>query len=194
MAFWKDSRSVMEEINAGSVSKTSSGKEGIVTQPVQKGNAASVKDSVAELEDSLTKRYGNLRSALGPGTVIQGKLSFDTPVRIDGKLTGEIFSSTALIVGPKGEIDASISVKSLIVLGKVKGKIKALDAVEVCPGGELDGDVRTNLFSVAEGSRFNGYCDMGLQEKIVSVAPNDEPRSGKLDSSSDELTKLSKDK
>jgi cytoskeletal protein CcmA (bactofilin family) len=127
----------------------------------------------ANLEESLKKRFGKLRSALGPGTVIQGKLSFDTPVRIDGKLTGEVFSSTALIVGAEGRIDAKIVVASLIVMGEVKGTIIASEKVELFPGGVLDGDVQTPVLCIQEGSLFNGKCDMRRNDNVVSVRPGE---------------------
>lgn len=111
-------------------------------------------------EDSIADRFGVVRSALGDGTVIQGKLSFDTPVRIDGKLTGEIFSSKALIVGKTGVIDAKVEVACLIILGKVKGDIKATQLIELWEGGSLEGTIETERFTMEEGSLFNGRCKM----------------------------------
>ncbi len=109
---------------------------------------------------SLEERFGRLRSALGPGTVIQGKLSFDTPVRIDGKLSGEVFSSKALIVGENGSVDADIQVQSLIVMGKVTGQIKATERVELVSGGIIEADIFSPVITVEEGSQLNGTCLM----------------------------------
>lgn len=111
-------------------------------------------------DELVSERFGKIRSALGPGTVIQGKLSFDTPVRIDGKLSGEIFSSRALIVGQTGRIDAQVQVASLIIMGSVNGNIKATDRIEVWKGGVLSGEVSTPILVVQEGSWFNGACAM----------------------------------
>ncbi len=109
-------------------------------------------------EDVVAERFGGkVRSVLGAGTVIQGKLSFDTPVRIDGKLSGEVLSSKAVIVGTKGEMNAEIDVGSLVVLGNVKGVIRASEKVEIFPGGSLEGDVCSPSF-VIHGGVFNGRC------------------------------------
>ena len=117
-------------------------------------------------------RFGKLRSALGNGTVIQGRLTFDTPVRIDGKLTGEIFSSAALIVGPSGVVDATVEVSTLIVLGSVKGVVKATDRVEVYAGGTLEGSVVTPVFIMERGCTFSGDCKMPQKEAAPkSVQP-----------------------
>lgn len=122
------------------------------TQPVQRKEKST--------EELLESRYGKLHSALGSGTVIQGKLTFEVPVRIDGKLSGEVYSSEAIIVGENGEIEAEVKAKSLAVLGRVKGSVKASDRVEVFAGGVLEGEVETRSFAVAEGGVFNGACKM----------------------------------
>lgn len=114
---------------------------------------------------TLEQRFGKLRSALGPGTVIQGKLSFDTPVRIDGKLSGEVFSSSALIIGEAGVVDAKIEAQSLIILGKVKGQVKAEKLVELHSSGSFDGDLDSPSFVMQSGSTFNGSCTMGFRSE-----------------------------
>ncbi len=116
--------------------------------------------TVETFEEKISRRYGKARSALGPGTVIQGKLSFDSPVIMEGKLSGEVFSSEALIVGEKGEIQAQIKVKKLIVGGSVKGEIIATECVEILAGGRIDGDFTSPKFIVEDGGVFNGTCRM----------------------------------
>lgn len=111
-------------------------------------------------EDVLAERFGRTRSALSEGTVIQGKLSFDTPVRIDGKLSGEIFSSKVLIVGPTGKVDANLEVAALVVLGRVSGTITASERVELWSGAELQGVVRSPVLVIQEGGNFSGTSHM----------------------------------
>lgn len=111
-------------------------------------------------EEVISQRFGKTRSALGEGTVIQGKLSFDTPVRIDGRLSGEILSSRALIVGASGRVDATIEAATLIILGHVSGKVSATERVELWAGAKLEGTVRTPVLVVQEGSVFSGSTEM----------------------------------
>ena len=146
------------------------GKEVVGAQPTKVTDRAARNEfSVLEERDVLTQRFGKLRSALGEGTVINGKLSFDAPVRIDGRLKGEVYSSKALIVGETGEIDADISVQSLIVLGTVKGNIKASERVELSSGARFDGQLQTSVLVVAEGAAFNGQCQVNSANKVVNV-------------------------
>lgn len=135
-----------------------------------------------ELESMLSGRFGKLRSALGVGTLIQGRLSFDTPVRIDGKLSGEVFSSEALIVGSSGVVDASLEVASLIVLGTVKGKVKASQRVEVYSGGRLEAEVVSPLLKIEDGAHFGGKCSMPAQiREQRTVTPGSKTGEGRAD-------------
>jgi cytoskeletal protein CcmA (bactofilin family) len=151
--------------------------------PVQVSAPTSVHSSTAiSVEDRIAERYGKLRSALGSGTVIQGKLSFDTTVRIDGKLSGEIFSSKALIVGTSGTIDAQIQVASLVVMGTVKGKVKASERIELLAGGKIEGEISSPIFIMEEGAQLVGGCTFagkspaeGSDRRNEKRATNNEP-------------------
>lgn len=104
--------------------------------------------------------YQRVQSALGAGTIIQGKLSFDTPVRIDGKLSGEVFSTSTLIIGETGVVDAQVEAESLVILGKVKGQVTVREKVELRSGGELEGEVTSKSLRVETGAVLNGSCRM----------------------------------
>lgn len=128
----------------------------------------------AESLESLgagSDRYGKIRSALGPGTVIQGKLSFDTPVRIDGKLSGEVYSTKPLIVGETGDIQADVQVSALVVMGKVSGNIKATERIEILKTGEISGEISTPALVIEEGARFTGGCAMSGKAANSSQQP-----------------------
>lgn len=135
------------------------------------GEKASTPASMADLnpEDILNERFGKTRSALSAGTVIQGKLSFDTPVRIDGKLSGEVYSSKALIIGPTGQVDAQVEVACLVVLGSLKGNAKAAERLEIWAGGAFEGNIVTPVLVVQEGGAFSGDCKMPAAPKKEAV-------------------------
>lgn len=104
--------------------------------------------------------YSNLRSAFSPGTFIQGKLSFESPVKVDGQLHGELFSTALVVIGEKGSIDVRAEVESLVVFGTVKGKIRARKRIEVLPGGDLNAEIDTPVLVIHEGGLMNGECRM----------------------------------
>lgn len=114
--------------------------------------------SVSAYQD-IKRRFGsNIKSALGPGTVIEGTFSFDQPVCIDGTLTGQIQSTSVLIVGEQAEVNAKIEVGGIIILGKVRGEIRAKELVEVRSTGELIADIYSPRLVIEDGAVFNGFC------------------------------------
>lgn len=111
-------------------------------------------------EEDLQRRFGTrVKEAIGAGTVIEGKLSFDAPVRIDGSLRGEISSSSTLIVGEQGNIEADLQVGSAVIFGQVNGSIQADDLVEIRAGGILTGDIKTKRVMIEDGGIFKGSCN-----------------------------------
>lgn len=125
------------------------------TPPLEKANLR------ISTEEDLKRRFGdNIQSALGSGTMIEGRFSFETPVRIDGSMKGEIKSSSALIVGKNANVNANIKVGALIVLGNVEGEIEAEDLIEIRSSGVLLGDIITKRIALEEGGVFSGSCTM----------------------------------
>ena len=123
-------------------------------------------DASLPVDEDLHRRFGlKLRSALGAGAVMEGKLSFETPVRIDGSLFGEVTSTSTLIVGEQGVVKAQIKVGSLIVLGCVTGKVEALDLVEIKAGGRLEADIRTKRIVIENGGFFEGECKISRESE-----------------------------
>lgn len=121
-------------------------------------NTSALDDVSMDLK--LRRRFGGgVKSALGPGTVIEGCFKFDSPVRIDGTLTGNVESSSALIVGEQAIVEGDIKVGSLIVLGKVNGTIAASELLEICNSGRVEADVTTKRIAIEEGGVFLGGCN-----------------------------------
>ena len=82
-------------------------------------------------------------------------------VRVDGKLTGEIFTKDTLVIGSSAELEADIHAGSLVVSGMVKGNITAEKKVELHASAQLYGNISTPSLVIAEGVVFEGSCTMG---------------------------------
>ena len=97
---------------------------------------------------------------LGRGSEFEGKLSFEGTVRIDGKLTGEIFTDDVLIIGEGAEVKAEINVGSIIIEGSVQGNINAKRSVEIHTPGRVRGNIVTPSLFMEKGVLFDGNCQM----------------------------------
>lgn len=97
---------------------------------------------------------------LGKGSEFEGKLSFEGTVRVDGKLTGEIFTDDVLIVGEGAEVNAEVTVGSIVIQGTVRGNITAKRSVEIHSPGRVKGNINTPSLFIEKGVFFDGHCQM----------------------------------
>lgn len=107
----------------------------------------------------------DIKAFLGPGSQFEGKLLFDEIVRIDGVFRGEIMSKDTLIIGQTADIQAEVTVGTLIMSGRFRGNIKATTKVELRAPAQLDGSLETPLLIVEEGVILNGSLAMGQASK-----------------------------
>jgi cytoskeletal protein CcmA (bactofilin family) len=100
---------------------------------------------------------------LGRGSEFEGKLSFEGTVRIDGKLTGEIFTDDVLIIGEGAEVSAEINVGAIVIEGTVNGNIHAKRSVEIRTPARVRGNISTPSLFIEKGVVFDGNCQMEPQ-------------------------------
>ena len=101
-----------------------------------------------------------ITTLLGRGSAFDGKLTFEGTVRIDGRLSGEIFSEDRLIIGEGAEVRAKIEVGTLVVEGVVDGDIRALQSVELHKPARVRGNIETPSLFIDRGVIFEGNCKM----------------------------------
>jgi len=136
---------------------------------------------------------------LGKGSEFEGKLSFEGTVRVDGKLTGEIFTDDVLIVGEGAEVNAEVTVGSIVIQGTVRGNITAKRSVEIHSPGRVKGNINTPSLFIEKGVVFDGQCQMDASgaadmppprhgKKSASSVPNSSPGSNGGNSNSSSST------
>lgn len=108
----------------------------------------------------MKKSKDEINAFLGRDTEFEGKLSFTGAVRIDGKLSGEIFSNGTLIVGESAVIKAQIHIADMVISGEVHGDIFAEKKIEITVPGKLFGNIKTPKLVLEEGVIFEGNCKM----------------------------------
>ncbi|MBP1609495.1 MAG: hypothetical protein H6Q04_1730, partial [Acidobacteria bacterium] len=101
-----------------------------------------------------------MNSLLGEGVEFVGDLSFTYGLRVDGVVKGKIRSESMLIIGPKGKVDAEVSIKKIAINGEFHGVICASDRVEIHKDGKVYGDIYTPCLIIEAGALFEGKCNM----------------------------------
>lgn len=113
---------------------------------------------------------GAPRTVLFPDSSISGKLSYNLPVRIDSRFSGEIKASDLLVVGANAQVDAHIYARQLQVEGKLAGTVQVIGCFEIMPGGQFQGEFKAGELKVHPGAVCEGQGKvLGLVEEVAQL-------------------------
>lgn len=99
-------------------------------------------------------------TVIAEGLSIEGDITSDEEVVVQGNLRGKLASTDAVSVGPRSVVQADVSGQSVSIAGQVTGDITAAERVDIQAGGRLVGDVKASRFTIADGASFKGAVDM----------------------------------
>ena len=125
------------------------------------------KDLMIRRETPLEK--SDIKAFLGPGSQFEGRLAFNEIVRLDGAFRGEVTSKDTLIVGETADLQAEVTVGTLILSGRFKGNIKAVSRVELRAPARVEGTIETPALSIEDGVLFNGTVTMARGKEAEAV-------------------------
>jgi cytoskeletal protein CcmA (bactofilin family) len=102
---------------------------------------------------------------IGSTIVIDGEISGDEDLVIQGTVKGKISLKESLFVEASGVVEADIEVQNVDVAGRVTGNIAASDKVELKTDCRVVGDIRAPRILIADGASFKGNVDMDVKER-----------------------------
>ena len=83
-------------------------------------------------------------ATIGETIVINGEVSGDEDLVIDGQVEGNInLNQNVLTVGEHGKVKAAVVAKTVVVAGKVRGNIMAAEKVRIRDTCSMEGDICT---------------------------------------------------
>ncbi len=116
----------------------------------------------------------NAVATIGKSIVFKGELTGSEDLEVNGTVEGDVkLPDNTLTVGQTGHVKASVSAKSVQIIGKVRGDVTATERIEIEASGVVDGDLRAPRLLVQEGAVMNGTVEMTSAEasKGASATP-----------------------
>lgn len=107
---------------------------------------------------------------IGEGSTLTGNLNSSGNIRLDGKVKGDITSSSKVACGETSIVDGNVTADNAEIAGKVTGKVTVNDLLILKSSAKIQGDISTNNLVIESGASFNGACAMGTEESV-----DDEP-------------------
>jgi len=114
-----------------------------------------------KLEEKQELQAANLSNSIGKGTTITGDVEAYGNIRIEGKIIGNIYSKSKVVLGNGSYVEGNITAQNAEIEGEVKGKLEITDLLSLKSTALINGDIYTAKMVVEIGAKFNGKCDMG---------------------------------
>ena len=90
-----------------------------------------------------------------PGCEIDGTLTLEGPLRIEGEFRGAIDCHDDVTILASGTVEASIHARSVIIEGAVVGDVSATREVVIGATGRLHGNLETPCLAIERGAFFS---------------------------------------
>ena len=127
--------------------------------PTLQPPAVAPSSSAAAVGPAGTTASSNL-SKIGSGLKIQGDLSGDSDLYIDGDVRGKVqLTNGRVTVGPNGRVQAEIEARQIYVEGTVQGNLKASESAQLGASSRVVGNVLAPRIGVADGAQLSGKME-----------------------------------
>ncbi|AKJ31507.1 bactofilin family protein [Caldimonas brevitalea] len=106
------------------------------------------------------KKQPPIRTLIGEGTRIEGRLAFSDGLRIDGEVAGDVIASgegsSMLVISEKARVTGKVKAGHVIINGTVEGPVESDDLLELQPKARIFGDVRYHSLEMHQGATIEG--------------------------------------
>jgi cytoskeletal protein CcmA (bactofilin family) len=116
-------------------------------------------------EQVESKRDGLRRFTMGPNDSLEGKLTYEGHVHVDGRAEGEFRVTGNIEVATGAKVKAFLEATNVTVKGEVEGALNARDKLILGRNARLNGDVNVRRLQIEDGASLNGHVRMGDVEQ-----------------------------
>jgi cytoskeletal protein CcmA (bactofilin family) len=109
---------------------------------------------------------GTLASLIAEGTTVDGGVSGDCELQVDGVVHGDV-AVTHLSVGEVGKVEGASKAESVEVRGRVLGSISAKQ-VKLLAGCRVEGDISHEQLIIEPGAIFEGRS-LRLERPVAAI-------------------------
>jgi cytoskeletal protein CcmA (bactofilin family) len=118
-----------------------------------------------------------IKSLIGPGSRIEGDLSFEDGLRIDGTVVGHIRARTdrpsLLVISESATVQGEIEADHVVINGHVAGPVHSRSLLELQPKARIEGDVHYTALEMHQGALISGQMrPVEVEKPLLSLAAN----------------------
>ena len=125
-----------------------------------------------------SKPQNRIDCLIGAGTLVEGNITFDGGLRVDGRVHGNVYCAEGkpgtLVLSEEACIEGEIRVSHVVINGAVVGPVHAADYVELQSKAKVTGDVHYRTLEMQLGAVVQGrlvYEEDAKAEKVLKFKP-----------------------
>jgi cytoskeletal protein CcmA (bactofilin family) len=120
----------------------------------------------------------NGAATIGKAVKIVGQIFSKEDLYVDGEVEGTVEAlEHKLIIGPNGQVRASVKAREVVALGTIHGNVEATERIEIRKDARLTGDIRTARIIIEDGAFFKGSIDIVKPEPVKNVGAAKPPQA-----------------
>jgi cytoskeletal protein CcmA (bactofilin family) len=152
-----------------------------------KGTSSKYGGSSSSQSAEAGRKEGSFRSVIGQELTINGNVTAEGPVQLDGHIEGDVHC-VAISVGEAGLIKGNVIAEDVEVNGRVIGDIHG-KKVQLHADARVKGDINHTALTIEQGALFEGHS----RPANMSDADMEEPKSAANGSSAKAENRSDKD-
>ncbi len=117
----------------------------------------------------------NALNSLVKGTNVEGNITAENDIRVDGVIKGTLVCQGKVIIGTTGYINGEIKCQNAVIEGKFHGKLDVTELLSVKDTAEVIGDVKADKLMVMPGALFNVTCIMRTTTQTPNLLSSAKP-------------------
>lgn len=110
-----------------------------------------------KFEDRLEEQA---ETVIGLSAVVQGDVTSQASIKIEGQVEGKIITSKMITTTPKAKVTAEVEAESAIIAGEVQGHLKISGRLVLLSTAKVTADITCPILRVEEGALYAGKCHM----------------------------------
>jgi cytoskeletal protein CcmA (bactofilin family) len=121
------------------------------------------------------KPLGRIDSLIGAGTKVEGDVTFEGGLRVDGEIKGNVVCASgeqhsSLVVSEHARIEGEINVSHLVINGTIIGPVFSSELLELQSHARVTGDVQYNTIEIHLGAVVQGrLVHQGAVAKTIEL-------------------------
>ncbi|MDR0274846.1 MAG: polymer-forming cytoskeletal protein [Burkholderiaceae bacterium] len=123
------------------------------------------------------KKQLSVKSIIGPGMQVNGPVTFQDGLQIDGTVLGEVRAAadqpSLLVITETGTVHGAISADHVVIGGAVNGPVRAGELLELQAKARVEGDVQYKALEMQQGAIIAGQLRPQLTPRATGGGPTE---------------------